>query len=147
MTQRLDPRDVRGRYIARVEALTPGGEALARRIATLEEPPPEELEMVFGPREALRTAPPEVLAFVGGLPGEVVEVEVSWPLPRPGKKRAKRVPAPSVRLMAVRAAAPERVAPRCSVFGVCGGCQLQHLAYPQQLVWKTERVRTALVSV
>src|SRR5262249_42978268 len=138
-------REVRGRYVAQVGALAPSGEALARRITALEEPTPEEWEEVFGPRAGERAAP-EILAFVGGLPGEVVELEVSWPLPRPGKKRAKRVPAPSVRLVTVREAAMERVVPRCNVFGVCGGCQLQHLAYPRQLAWKTERVRTALVA-
>src|SRR5262249_816169 len=94
-------REVRGRYLVRVEALAPNGEAMARRIAPLEEPSAEEVEEVFGTREGER-ATPEVLMFVGGLPGEVVEVEVSWPLPRPGKKRARRVPAPSVRLVAVR---------------------------------------------
>lgn len=41
-------------------------------------------------------------------------------------------------------ASPYRAAPFCSVFGSCGGCQLQHLAYPAQLAWKTDMVRSAL---
>lgn len=35
---------------------------------------------------------------------------------------------------------PFRVAPRCSVFKQCGGCQLQHLNYSAQLDFKRKRV-------
>ncbi|MGA8533778.1 MAG: 23S rRNA (uracil(1939)-C(5))-methyltransferase RlmD [Candidatus Tumulicola sp.] len=37
-----------------------------------------------------------------------------------------------------------RVQPFCPVFGACGGCQLQHLAYPAQLEWKRATLRNAL---
>ncbi len=37
-----------------------------------------------------------------------------------------------------------RVEPRCSLFGLCGGCQYQHLAYPEQLVWKRQQVEELL---
>ena len=37
-----------------------------------------------------------------------------------------------------------RAKPFCGVFGVCGGCQVQHLAYPAQLAWKEQIVRSAL---
>ena len=37
-----------------------------------------------------------------------------------------------------------RASPFCAVFGVCGGCQVQHLAYPAQLAWKEQIVRSAL---
>ena len=31
--------------------------------------------------------------------------------------------------------------PRCALYGECGGCQLQHLPYEEQLAWKTAEVQ------
>ncbi len=39
---------------------------------------------------------------------------------------------------------PDRAEPFCSVFGACGGCQVQHLTYPAQLAWKRRIVVDAL---
>lgn len=41
-------------------------------------------------------------------------------------------------------ASPERVEPGCALFGECGGCQYQHLAYEAQLRWKSRQVRQLL---
>ena len=35
---------------------------------------------------------------------------------------------------------PDRVEPKCSLFGSCGGCQYQHLSYSKQLLWKSQQV-------
>jgi 23S rRNA (uracil1939-C5)-methyltransferase/tRNA (uracil-5-)-methyltransferase len=43
-------------------------------------------------------------------------------------------------LVAVLTPSPDRVAPVCPLFGDCGGCQYQHLAYQKQLEWKTRQV-------
>ncbi len=39
---------------------------------------------------------------------------------------------------------PDRVEPFCRLFGECGGCQYQHLAYPAQLDWKQRQVEEVL---
>ncbi len=68
------------------------------------------------------------LSVSGVLPGEVITAEVG---------RGKR---PRAKLVRVQQASPDRVSPRCKVFGICGGCRLQHLSYDAQLAWKQERV-------
>jgi 23S rRNA (uracil1939-C5)-methyltransferase len=42
---------------------------------------------------------------------------------------------------------PERVAPRCAHFGVCGGCALQHLAPQAQVAAKERELRETLARV
>lgn len=43
--------------------------------------------------------------------------------------------------------AEQRVRPLCSVFGKCGGCQLQHMRYRYQLAFKTELVKNTLKKI
>lgn len=47
-------------------------------------------------------------------------------------------------LLEVLTPSPHRVAPRCALFGRCGGCQYQHLAYAEQLAWKRRQVEELL---
>ena len=47
-------------------------------------------------------------------------------------------------LLEVLTPSPHRVAPNCPLFGRCGGCQYQHFAYDQQLLWKQRQVRELL---
>ncbi|HEY2476211.1 MAG TPA: 23S rRNA (uracil(1939)-C(5))-methyltransferase RlmD [Candidatus Cybelea sp.] len=50
-------------------------------------------------------------------------------------------------MLELLAESPERAVPFCPVFGICGGCQLQHLAYDAQLKWKRDVVRNALTRI
>jgi 23S rRNA (uracil1939-C5)-methyltransferase len=131
--------EVVGRYNARIERLDAAGLAQGELITTIVAPD-------WTAAEARGIAPPAPLArvaLVGALPGEVVEVEARWRLPWPGRKR-KRITPPTLQVTRVIEAAHERVAAPCPVFGVCGGCQLQHMGYAAQLAWKTERMRSLL---
>jgi 23S rRNA (uracil1939-C5)-methyltransferase len=47
-------------------------------------------------------------------------------------------------LVALLARSRYRTKPFCPVFGECGGCQVQHFAYPAQLAWKRGVVENAL---
>jgi 23S rRNA (uracil1939-C5)-methyltransferase len=85
--------------------------------------------------KALAHAPDGRVVFVErGIPGERVIAEIT-------REDASYIEAATV---AVLDASPQRVEPKCEYFGVCGGCQLQHIAYPEQLRLKTEIVRDQL---
>jgi 23S rRNA (uracil1939-C5)-methyltransferase/tRNA (uracil-5-)-methyltransferase len=47
-------------------------------------------------------------------------------------------------LVAVLTPSPHRIDPKCPLFGQCGGCQYQHLAYAEQLKWKRQQVEELL---
>ncbi len=47
-------------------------------------------------------------------------------------------------LVAVLSPSPRRRAPRCPLFGRCGGCQYQNLDYAEQLRWKRQQVQELL---
>lgn len=47
-------------------------------------------------------------------------------------------------LLEVLTPSPHRLAPRCELFGRCGGCQYQHFAYAEQLAWKRRQVEELL---
>ena len=73
----------------------------------------------------------------GGIPGETVlcsitEERHSW-------SRAE--------LIEVTNAAPERVQPQCRYYGVCGGCNFQHLNYSAQCNTKTAVLRDSFIRI
>jgi tRNA/tmRNA/rRNA uracil-C5-methylase (TrmA/RlmC/RlmD family) len=47
-------------------------------------------------------------------------------------------------LVEVLDASPHRIAAKCALFGRCGGCQYQNLAYSEQLEWKRRQVAELL---
>jgi 23S rRNA (uracil1939-C5)-methyltransferase len=67
-------------------------------------------------------------------PGDLCEIVLVEDRPRYARASLVRVLEPS----------EERVNPKCGVFGRCGGCEWQHLAYPAQLRAKAELIRAAL---
>jgi tRNA/tmRNA/rRNA uracil-C5-methylase (TrmA/RlmC/RlmD family) len=47
-------------------------------------------------------------------------------------------------LVEILTPSPHRIAPRCPLFGRCGGCQYQHFTYAEQLAWKRRQVEELL---
>lgn len=84
-----------------------------------------------------------------GLPGEEVTIAVEWPNLTPPKRHRRRWKPrqPRAWITDIHHAAPERVAAPCPIFGECGGCQLQHMDYAAQLVWKRDTVGQLLKDV
>lgn len=110
-----------------------------------------------------RSLPPTSLR-----PGDVVEIECTdliaktgqavgradgmvvyaWG-PIPGERARVRIEAVKAKyavgeLVELLSQSPDRAAPFCPVFGTCGGCQVQHVAYASQLRWKRSLVANAL---
>ncbi|KLU65659.1 23S rRNA (uracil-C(5))-methyltransferase RlmCD [Desulfosporosinus acididurans] len=76
--------------------------------------------------------------FVPGLlPGEIGQVQIAE-----AKKNWQRG-----KLLKILKKSVDRVNPPCSVYSVCGGCQVQHLKYEQTLVWKRQWVADALARI
>jgi 23S rRNA (uracil1939-C5)-methyltransferase len=70
----------------------------------------------------------------GGLPGDRLRVRIVETRGRYGRAVIERVESPAL----------ERIDAPCPYFGRCGGCRLQHLAYPAQLAFKERQVRECL---
>ena len=82
--------------------------------------------------KAIAHAPDGRVVFVEfGIPGERVIAEIT-------KQDTSYIEAT---IVSVLEASPNRVDPPCVAFGRCGGCQLQHIEYDEQLRLKTEVVR------
>lgn len=76
-----------------------------------------------------------LVVFVdGALPGERARVRIS----------AVKAKYAVGELLERLSTSPHRAEPFCPVFGTCGGCAVQHVAYPAQLAWKRRLVRDAL---
>ncbi len=85
--------------------------------------------------KALGHAPDGRVVFVEyAVPGERVLAEIAAETP-------SYIEATTIE---VREPSEQRVEPRCQYFGRCGGCQLQHISYGEQLRLKTGIVREQL---
>ncbi len=78
-----------------------------------------------------------VVFVQGAIPGDRVRARIVRQAKRHAEAVALEILEPSV----------DRRAPRCAHFGACGGCALQHMAYPAQLAAKRGLLLDALRSV
>ncbi|MCM3217869.1 23S rRNA (uracil(1939)-C(5))-methyltransferase RlmD [Niallia taxi] len=76
----------------------------------------------------------QVVFVQGALQGEEVVVEATKIMPKFSEAKVKKI----------RKASPFRVKAPCPIYEQCGGCQLQHLAYDQQLREKRDIVIQSL---
>src|SRR3990172_10791276 len=76
----------------------------------------------------------KVVLIRGAIPGEVVEAEIE----------EKRRDYSTARVIGVVEPSEYRTEPKCPVFGICGGCQLQFMTYEKQLMIKDEILRDSL---
>jgi len=60
------------------------------------------------------------------------------------RRRKRRRKYDEAELLEVLSASPKRIEPRCAVFGVCGGCSLQHVGDSDQRAIKEQALRDAL---
>jgi 23S rRNA (uracil1939-C5)-methyltransferase len=90
-------------------------------------------DLAFG-GEGVGRADGYVVFVRGGLPGDRLRVRLTEARGRFGRATIEEVLQPS----------PDRVEAPCPYFGQCGGCRLQHLAYPAQLAFKEKQVRDCL---
>ena len=93
------------------------------------------------PTEAPSGPPVEVLIeAVGGEGDGIAAGPLYAPFTLPGE-RVRLAAGPQRReVEAVLEASPQRVAPPCPHFGVCGRCALQHWEHEAYLAWKVERL-------
>jgi len=92
--------------------------------------------MAFG-GEAIARHEGRAIFVPFAMPGDEAEIEITDDRGRFARGRLARLIAP----------APERIAPRCKHFGVCGGCHYQHMPYALQLEAKTQIVRDQLARI
>ncbi len=109
----------------------------ARRRKKLPDYPPITVRiesLVFGGQGLARLEDGRVALVSYAAPGELVEATID---------RDHRDYVEAVTTNVIEPS-PDRVEPPCEIFGRCGGCQLQHMAYPAQLAAKRHMVQEQL---
>lgn len=90
-------------------------------------------DLAYGGTSVARVDGLVVLVY-GGIPGDVVKAEII-------KKKPNYAEA---RVLQIISESDLRIKPRCSHFGLCGGCTWQNLKYEQQLKFKTKQITESL---
>ena len=90
-------------------------------------------DLAFG-GEGVGRADGYVIFVPGGVPGDRVRVRLEQARSRFGRAVIESIAEPSL----------HRVEAPCPYFGRCGGCRLQHVAYPAQLAFKSKQVADVL---
>ncbi len=72
-----------------------------------------------------------------GAPGDVADIKIDRKKHSYAEGHIERIVSPS----------PFRVEPKCSHFGICGGCKWQHIPYDKQLECKQQTVTDALTRI
>lgn len=79
----------------------------------------------------------KVLFIPEAIKGEIVECEITKDFGNYAQAKLTKIITPS----------SKRQVPVCPYFGVCGGCDLQHISYSEQLNFKKELVKSTLKKV
>ena len=95
------------------------------------------IEAVAAEGKALAHVDDLVVFVPFAIPGDVVDLQLT-------RKKHSYAEAEVVRMVEP---SPDRIAPRCRHFGVCGGCKCQMLPYPLQLAAKQQQVMDALTRI
>ena len=95
------------------------------------------IEAVAAEGRALTHYEGEVVFVEFAVPGDVVDIRVT-------KKKKKHMEG---RILRIVQPSPQRIAPFCTHFGVCGGCKWQPLPYEMQLEAKRQQVYDQLVRI
>lgn len=93
-----------------------------------------ELEALVAGGEAIAHYEGYAVFVPGGAPGDRIRVRIVSARPQYARGEIVRLLSPGT----------PRVMPLCAVFGACGGCQWQHVAYEAQLAAKRTLVEEAL---
>lgn len=90
-------------------------------------------DLAFG-GEGVGRADGYVVFVAGGVPGDRVRVRLEQARARYGRGVIE----------SLEVSSPHRAEAPCPYFGRCGGCRLQHVAYPAQLAFKQKQVADVL---
>ena len=94
-------------------------------------------QLTYGGEAAGRLRDGRIVLAGFGLPGERVLVELV----------GEKSDFVRGRVVEVLEPAPERISPRCRHYGVCGGCQYQHMTYAAQLKAKSKILEDQLFRI